>query len=195
MNRYSLCLDRFESAFGCQFESKTNPAPDLPHLHLLAVKQPFCILVLLDITRKLPRNGLIVGLRNYLLVHPALRVETDPFKKVLGPTLAANNRSKAKTKMIIVPRGLAATTFNIYRIVRFFSILVVRAPAVAGRRPAETGIRTTDSTELAQSCTLCYAILLPAGKSGFRPGLWPDSSRESLKIGPGRPKVGRRAEF
>ncbi len=32
--------------------------------------------------------------------------------------------------------------------------------------------------------TLCYAIVLPGRKTGFRAGFRPDSSRESLKLGP-----------
>ena len=32
--------------------------------------------------------------------------------------------------------------------------------------------------------TLCYAIVLPGRKSGFRAGFRPDSSRGNLKIGP-----------
>ncbi len=31
--------------------------------------------------------------------------------------------------------------------------------------------------------TLCCEIVLPGRKSGFRAGFWPDSYRESLKIG------------
>jgi hypothetical protein len=34
------------------------------------------------------------------------------------------------------------------------------------------------------SCSLCYAIVLPVQKSGFRAGCRPDSCRGNLKIGP-----------
>ncbi len=32
-------------------------------------------------------------------------------------------------------------------------------------------------------CTLCYAVLLPGWKSGFRAGFHQDSGRENIKIG------------
>ncbi len=43
--------------------------------------------------------------------------------------------------------------------------------------------------------TLCYAIVRPGRKSGFRAGFRPDSGRESLRICPlaGGPKAGRMA--
>ena len=39
--------------------------------------------------------------------------------------------------------------------------------------------------------TLCYAIVLPGRKSGFRAGFRPDSSRESIKIGPPAGRAGK----
>ncbi len=45
-----------------------------------------------------------------------------------------------------------------------------------------------------QLCTLCYAIMLPARKSAFRAGFWPDCYRERTEIGPPagrRPAEGR----
>ncbi len=52
-----------------------------------------------------------------------------------------------------------------------------------GARTAQTDLRVL---------TLCYAIVLPGRKSGFRAGFRPDYIRESLKIGPpaGRRPVG-----
>ncbi len=40
-----------------------------------------------------------------------------------------------------------------------------------------------------KTCTLCYAIVLPGRKSGFRAGCRPETSRENIEIGP---PVGRR---
>ncbi len=40
--------------------------------------------------------------------------------------------------------------------------------------------------------TLCYAIVLPGRKTGFRAGFRPDYCRERLKI---CPPAGRRADF
>ncbi len=40
------------------------------------------------------------------------------------------------------------------------------------------------SCTLAGNLELCYAIVLPGRKSGFRDGFRPDSIRESLNIGP-----------
>ncbi len=37
---------------------------------------------------------------------------------------------------------------------------------------------------IVNTCTLCYAIVLPARKSAFRAGLWPDCYREGAKLGP-----------
>ncbi len=48
---------------------------------------------------------------------------------------------------------------------------------------------------------LCYAIVPPGRRSGFRAEFRPDSNGENIKIGPsadrpsGRPKAGRRADF
>ena len=57
---------------------------------------------------------------------------------------------------------------------------------VCGRREAGPKIRGD-----APSCTLCYAIVFPDRKSGFRAGFRPDSSRESFKIGPPAAQLGR----
>ena len=47
-------------------------------------------------------------------------------------------------------------------------------------------------TGLLLEITLCYAIVLPGRKSSFRVGFPPDSSLQSIRIGP---STGRRTDF
>ncbi len=50
--------------------------------------------------------------------------------------------------------------------------------------PTDPPAKTTDPRpDHHVSVTLCYAIVLPGRKSGFRAGFRPDSTRENIKIG------------
>ncbi len=55
--------------------------------------------------------------------------------------------------------------------------------------PHQYGCPIAGVPGIADSYTLCYALVLPGRKSGFRAGFRPDSMLEDIKIGP---SVGRR---
>jgi hypothetical protein len=60
---------------------------------------------------------------------------------------------------------------------------------ILGAPPLQTHPRRIRTT-LIKSITLCYTIVLPGRKSGFRAGFRPECYRENIEIGPfGRPEV------